>query len=240
MNAFTYLLSGQNIPFLVALGCSLVLALVQIVSGFGDHDADVDADADIDADVDADVDIDTDVDADADVDVDVDADAEHDLHAGGGGGLLGALGIGKVPLMLVLIGLLGSFGAVGLLVNSMLSFGGSYPAWGFPLVLVGSFVLALPLTRALSNLFAQIAPRSSTAVSLAQLVGRVGTVVSATVSATYGRVAVRDSHGSIHTVYAIVETSDPLPERSEVALIRYDEAQRRFIVVPLGEWRRRA
>ncbi|GAB4179898.1 MAG: hypothetical protein Fur005_42330 [Roseiflexaceae bacterium] len=184
----------------------MILALIQIVAGFGDTDTD------------------TDIDADTDADIDADADAE------GGFDPLGALGIGKVPLMLVLIGFLGSFGALGLVLNALVGFLGAYPVWGFWLVLVISIIAALPLTGSISKLFARFASRSSTAISLDQLVGRVGHVVSSNVSSTYGRVAVRDIHGSLHTVFAVIEAGQPIPEQSEVALIRYDEQQRRFVV----------
>jgi membrane protein implicated in regulation of membrane protease activity len=242
------LLAGQNIPFLVALGCCVALALIQIVAGFGDHDSQVDTDADADADLDLDADsgVDLDHDLDLDADADADADLDHDIEAGhhpevagAGTGILSALGIGRIPLMLVLMGFLGSFGAVGLIINSLLVAGGSYPSWGLVATLLASLVLAVPLTGTLSGALARVAPRSTTAVSFEQLVGRVGTVASGHVSSTYGRVAVRDSHGTLHTVYAVVEEGEPLPERSEVALLRYDQSQRRFIVAALGSVRRR-
>jgi membrane protein implicated in regulation of membrane protease activity len=239
------LLASQNIPFLVALGCCLVLALMQIVAGFGDHDADADADGAPDHDVDIDHDIDSDIDHDIDHDVDHDTahpDAHPQLevgHAGGAGGALSALGIGRVPLMLVMMSFLGSFGAVGLIANSLVSLGGSYPAWGLLVVLVASVLVALPLTGGLSRTFGRFASRSTTAVTFEQLVGRVGTVVTPSVSATYGRVTVRDAHGSLHTVYAVVEAGEALPERSEVALVRYDPAERHFVVVPLNGIQRR-
>lgn len=228
MDTFAFLLAGQNIPFLVALICCLVLAALQIFAGVGDQDGDADTDTAIDADANAD--------AEVDADADVDADMEHEAaHAPGG---LSALGIGKVPLMLVLMSYLGGFGAIGLLANSLLSLGGGYPSWGLPVTLIAAALAALPLTGALSRIFARVTPRSSTAITLDQLVGRVGIVSSPTVSESYGRVAVRDPHGTIHTVYAIVEQGPPLAERSEVALIRYDAGQRRFVVRALDHPRR--
>lgn len=242
-----FLLAGYNIPFLVALGCCIVLALFQIVSGFGDQQTDAEADLDIDADADLDVEADTDLDVEAESDADLDIDADSDTEAGGtgnadghaGAGALNALGFGRIPLMLVLMALLGSFGSVGLLANSLLTSGGTYPGWAFAAVLVLSAILALPLTGMLSGVFARLAPRTTTAVKFEQLVGRVGSVVSPVVSTTYGRVTVRDPSGSIQTVYAVIESGEPLPERSEVALVRYDENQRRFVVTSLGAIRRR-
>jgi membrane protein implicated in regulation of membrane protease activity len=141
--------------------------------------------------------------------------------------------------MIILMAFLGSFGAVGLLSNAIISdLAGSYPQIAIAPVLLGSLVLGFFITNRVSGLIARLAPATSTAINLEQLVGRVGTVVSHTVSESYGRVQVRDQHGSLHTVYAIIREGEPVPDQSEVALIGYDAAQRRFIVRPMH--RRRA
>lgn len=213
MSAFAFLFDWYNLPFTIALGCSLLLAILQLASGFGEGEGDADADADVDADADADVGADADADADA------------------GGGILDALGVGRIPLMIVLLALLGSLGAVGLLANSLIGAAlGGYPGLAFPVVLVGGGLLALLITRLISAGLARLAPRSSVAVGNADLVGRAGVVVSPSVSATYGRVVVRDKHGTSHTVFAVIERGEPIPEQHEVALVSYDEAQRRFVV----------
>lgn len=219
MSAFSFLVAWYNIPFLVALGCCLIFAALQVFAG-GDNDSDADVDADVD------------IDADVDVDVDV---AGPD-HAGSGvvGAALSALGVGRVPLLLVLTAFLGLFGALGLFANSLISnVAGGYPEVAFAPMLLGGILLALFLTGRLSNLLARLAPNSSTAISAEQLVGRSGVVVSPVVSATYGRVSVRDSFGTLHTVFAVAAGDEPLPEQSEVALLSYDSARRHFVVRPL-------
>lgn len=225
MGPFGFLFAWYNLPFSAALGCALLLALLQLAGGFGHSDADADVD------VDADIAVGTDIDADVDVDSDIDlgTHAEGGPHLGDGP--LAFLGVGRVPLMILLMALLGSLGAIGLLLNSVLAaLAPSMPAAFFPLALLASLILALPATRAISAGLARLAPRSSTAVSFAQLVGRSGVVVSPSVSRSYGRVAVRDSFGSVHTVFAVIERGEPIPERGEVALLAYDEGQRRFVV----------
>jgi len=214
MNIFAFLLAGHNIPFLVSLGCAVALAVLQIASGFGDHDADADIDAD----------------ADADVDADTDADADAEGHSGLTEGALALLGVGRLPLMLVLMAFLLSFGALGLLLNALIDSLGWNAGSLLLVVLALSAVAAVPLTGRISRVLARVASRSTTAISHRQLVGRVGTVVSHSVSETYGRVAVRDAHGTVHTVFAVIQAGEPLPERTEVALLDYDEAQRRFLV----------
>lgn len=231
MGLFAFLLEPQNIPFLLALASTLVLALLQIFSGGGDGDAD--ADADIDADMDVNADIDADVDVDADIDAEADADTDAASISGGGffGSLLAALGVGRVPLLIILMVFMGSFGASGLLVNTLLADNlNGYPELAIFPVFVISFLFAFFITNRIGGVFARIVTRGTAAISAEQLVGRVGKVVSHTVSTTYGRVEVRDKHGSLHTVYAIIREGEPLPDQSEVALVAYDAAQRHFIV----------
>jgi hypothetical protein len=100
-------------------------------------------------------------------------------------------------------------------------------------------LIGLLLTGRISRLLAHMAPASSTAVGFEQLVGRVGIVVSPSVSPTYGRVQVKDGFGTLHTVFAVIEDGEPLPERSEVALLAYDALRRYFVVGPLDQLRRR-
>lgn len=223
MNAFHFLLDWYNLPFLAALSCGLLLALLQIFSGFGDSDSDTDIGADTDTDV--------------DVDIDADADADIDVDAGGVGetlgGVLAGIGVGRIPVTMILMVFLGTLGAVGLLGNTLLAgMLNGYPNIALLPMLLGGVVLALFLTGQISGLLARVTQRSSVAIGFEQLVGRTGIVVSPNVSRTYGRVAVRDSYGSLHTVYAVITEGEPLPDQTEVVLLTYDAVQRRFIVKP--------
>lgn len=215
-----------NFPFLVALACSVLFALLQIIGGIGDHDADVDVHADAHVDVHADVhaDVHTDVEhPDAHGDVDADGDVF--------GAILSVLGVGRVPLMLVLMAFLSTFGISGLIANLFIvDATTSYPGWAFVVVLLVSLMLGVVLGGRISRLFGRLAPDSSTAITLEQLVGRVGIVVSPSVSPTYGRVQVRDVYGSLHTVYAVTASDTRIPEHNEVALLDYDAARRCFVV----------
>jgi membrane protein implicated in regulation of membrane protease activity len=214
MNTFSALLNWYNLPFLSALCGCVGLALLQLLGGFGEQDADADADVDME------------VDLNADMDADV-AGAE----GGSAQGPLAAVGVGRIPLSLVLLAFLLSFGAVGLIGNTLVSSSfGTYPTWAFIPMLIITTILGLLLTGRISGMIAAIAPNTSTAIGFEQLVGRTGIVVSHSLSQTYGRVQVRDSHGSLHTVYAVLAEGEPLPDQTEVALVAYDAAQRRFIV----------
>ena len=202
-----WLFAWYNFPFLIALGLGLVFALLQIVGGFGDSDSDAD------------------MDADADGDVDADGDADGDFF----GNVLDGLGVGKVPLMFILVSFLCMFGLVGLLLNTIVAQNFTYASIAFLIVLILSFMLAFVITGRTSRLFAKLAPDTSTAVGFEQLVGRVGRVSSNSLSTTYGRVEVRDQFGSLQTVYAVVQGGDSLPEHTEVALLEYDQTRRCYI-----------
>src|SRR5690348_1949992 len=116
-----WLVNWWNLIFVLPFGLALLYLGLYTVSGvtFGesdldaDHDfdagADVDADVDADADADVDHDIDSDVDADADSDADADADhdadtdAEHETQFSPALAVMSWLGVGKVPLSIVLM-----------------------------------------------------------------------------------------------------------------------------------------
>ena len=220
MSFLSSLFAWYNLLFVVALGCSFLFALLQIVGGSGDGDADADIDAG------------GDIDMDVDVDIDVEANASAaSINQGGASSPLALLGIGRVPLMLLLTAFTGSLGGAGLILNTALTNAdGNYPSLAFIPVLIVSLIIATVLLYPFSRFFGRLAPDISTAVRYEQLVGRAGVVVSHTVSTTYGRVAVRDKFGSLHTVFAVIKDGEALPDQSEVALVGYDQEQRHFTV----------
>ena len=137
--------------------------------------------------------------------------------------------------MLVLIVLLGSLGAIGLIANTVLinSLGLS-PIIALTISLLGGLALAVLITGRASRILGKVVGNVSTAVSFEQLVGRAGVVASPSVSPSYGKITVRDAYGSLHTVFGVTR-GEQLPERSEVALLSYDTARRVFIVRELRE-----
>ena len=120
---WTPIFAWYNLPFTIMLMLCGLFAMLQLI-GLGD-DSDSDLDADFDADIDADLDLDFDADADfdADFDTDLDADADLDVDADGLPDLLSVLaflGVGKAPLMVVLVVLLGSMAVIGWTLNTVL------------------------------------------------------------------------------------------------------------------------
>ena len=229
-----------NLPFtLMLLFCGVLTALQLVgLGGDGDADADVDADFDLDADVDLDADFDADMDVDADADIDADADA--DIDGGDAPDLLSVLaflGVGKAPLLVVLIILLGSIGILGWTVNSVVTaVFPAYPAWAFlitlPVALVGGGLVSSRLSRLIGRALPSI---SSTATAAAGLIGRRGAVISPHVDGAYGLVRVRDQGGTLINVFAVTAENDPIGRQTEVVLVEYDAQNKRYTVVPIRQ-----
>lgn len=152
----------------------------------------------------------------------VDLDADADLDADMGGDLLSWLGVGQVPLLMLLVVFLGVFGSLGLLgqqaaldwASRLLSGWIAVPAAG---------VLALPLTGLAARGLARVLPQDhSTAIPLEELVGRSAQIVIG--RATPGmpaRARVDDRHGQPH--YVMVEPDNPdqsFEEGEQVLLVR--------------------
>lgn len=211
-----------------------------------DHDLDVDHDLAIDHDVSVDHDLAVEHDADLghDLDHDVDHDMDHDVghevaHDAGGApawaGALRFLGVGQAPLTMVLLVLLGGFGILGWIANaSVLGIMPKYPAWVLAVVLLLDLFVAAWFTSRVAVFIGRAVPAfSSTATSVKRLVSRRGHVVSPQVDEKYGQVKVRDTGGTLITVFAVVDPGKPLiPRDTEVVLVEYDEARKVFIAVP--------
>jgi membrane protein implicated in regulation of membrane protease activity len=153
--------------------------------------------------------------------LDLDADA-------GAGDLLAWLGIGRVPLLMVLVVFLAAFGLAGLAIQQIV---GPLPLW---MAVPGAIAAALPLTGLGSRGLARIMPQDeTTAVSLDTLVGKRGTITIGTARrGSPAQARVRDVHGQTH--YVMVEPHDEahaIAEGETVLLARRDG----HIFIALGE-----
>ena len=150
------------------------------------------------------------------------ASAAHvDVHADvdGGGDLLGWLGIGRVPLLMLLVVFLAFFGLIGL---ALQQFAGPLSLW---IAAPAAAAAALPLTGLGARGLARIVPGDeTTAVSLDSLVGRRGTITIGTARrGSPAQARVKDVHGQVH--YVMVEPHEeehPISEGQEVLLARRD------------------
>ena len=138
------------------------------------------------------------------------------------GGMLSWLGVGRVPLLVLIVAYLAAFGMLGL--------GGQQLALAltghlFPALVAvpGAAVAALPAAGLLGRALGRIMPQDeTTAIDVAHLTGRSGTiVVGRAVAGSPARARVLDRHGQAHHV--AVEPNDPeeaLEEGQEVLLVR--------------------
>ena len=168
------LTAPQNLPFAIALGLVALLAALQVVAlllggpiGIGG------------ADVDADVGLDLDVDLDMDADMDVDGG---DVGTGPGAlaGALDWLGVGKMPLSILLTLWAASFGLAGLTIQEIAQ---SLTGARLPMLLPSLLALGLsiPLLKISGMALRPILPRDETeAVSTQSLLGSEGEIVVGT------------------------------------------------------------
>lgn len=153
-------------------------------------------------------------------------DMDADLHADADFDLLSWLGVGRLPLLMLIVVYLAIFGAGGLILQQALldSTGGPLDAWiAVPAVGIAS----LPLTSLAARGLARILPRDyTTAVPLEVLIGTTAQVITG--RATLGspaRARAEDHHGQAH--YVMVE-----PDRSGQV---FEEGERVLLVRREGE-----
>ncbi len=245
---WTFSIAWYNLPFTIMLVVGVVFAGLQLLglSQEQDADADVDADADLDVDADADVDVDADVDTDLelqhdfehdldhDLDHDIDHDLEHDVSHDSISGFswLAFIGIGKAPLMVVILIVLMTTGLLGWFLNGLaVGVLGFFPALLLLVTLMVSIVVGSLITSRVTRFIGRTLPPVSTTATRAQaLVGRPGTVISPFVDPRYGMVHLRDDGGTLISVFAVTEDEQPIARGEPVILLSYDAAQRRYLV----------
>jgi hypothetical protein len=224
-----------NLNFLAPLAVAMVYLAAIVLTGVGVSDGDIDADADADADTDADADADVDADADADADTDTDTDADgHDADADSGHGSAAAmaltwLGVGRVPVSLLAVVLLLTWGAAGLITNLALR---PRVDWDVARISLSvAAILSVLVTRSVVMLIGRYMPLNETSARpLGQLVGRVGQAIYA-IDERFGMAGVRDAQGDLHQVACRVgDGVPPIDKGSRVKLVAYSAGRRMFFV----------
>jgi membrane protein implicated in regulation of membrane protease activity len=252
-----WLVNWWNLIFLLPFGLALLYLGLYTVSGvtFGesdldaDHDfdagADVDVDADADAgadvdhgidhDVDADADADADADHDADTDHDTDSDSENEAQASPVLAIVSWLGVGKVPLSIVLMVFLLTWGAAGLLCNLLLvSRGAMAAAISLPMALMA----AVLVTHWVSWFIGRYLPLyETTAKRRHALLGATGEAILP-IDQRFGMASVRDETGDLYQVPCRAD-DPPIPKGSTVKLVSYNAKQGIFYVTQIEPARAR-
>lgn len=147
-------------------------------------------------------------------------------------GLLDWLGIGRVPLLVILVAFLAGFGIIGLAGQQVAQAvtGALLPAW---IAVPGAALVALPITAGLGRVLARLMPHDeTTAFDVDDLVGRRGVITIGRAAAhSPARTRVVDPHGQPHHV--LVEPNDPavtFEEGDTVLLVRREGASFRAIL----------
>jgi hypothetical protein len=243
-----WLFAWYNLIFIVPFLLAMLYVGVYSMSGltFGDPDADADGDVDTDAHVEVDghvealhLDADADADADAHVDPDahVDADADHDHEAVAGPGsilaaVLSFLGVGRVPLSILLMVLLLTWGMIGFILNYLL-----WDRLASPALLVAVSISAAAIgsslcTRLVSSAITRWLPLDAASVPRRHdLLGAVGEVILP-IDGSFGMASVRDERKTLLQVPCRRHSGDGVLEKGDkVRFVAYNGKQRMYYVV---------
>ncbi|MGB0383386.1 MAG: hypothetical protein ACPGWR_01060 [Ardenticatenaceae bacterium] len=234
---WSFIWTWYNLPFTLSIIFSLFLSALQFTGLLGDV---VDFDGDVDVDFDADVDVDADLDLDGDMDADAVPELVEGVGGSGGGlrALFDLLGIGRVPLMLLLLLFSATFGLLGwVLSNLWLTTVGSEQWFFFVGLWIVTFVISAVISGRLGGVIAKLVPSiSTTAKSNEQLVGKVAKVISPRVNERYGQVRVYDAAGTSLTLFAVIpKNNTPIPRDTEVVLADFDPERKVYTVVKLRD-----
>lgn len=211
---FEFLLANQNLPFAISIALMLIIGAfegVGMLLGFGIGDL-------LDSLV-------------PDFEVDSDFEPGELGSESALSRLLGWLKFGKVPVLMLLVVFLFSFGAAGYTENFVASgmLGFMLPS----LVTVPAAVaIALPLTRAGAGLLEAVMPKDeSSAVTLESLIGRTAVITLGTASPEMSAEAkVQDAFGTVHYVRVRPEAGHgPFTANDTLLLVRKEGIE--FIVI---------
>lgn len=197
------LFSDHALPFTISLALFLLIALVETVCLFFG------------------VEISGWLGFDSDLDVDFDAATGIDFaHEGIFTHIYSWLRIRQVPLLILLIVFLASFGLIGIAVQYA-----ALSLWGDMLHIVPAsiiaFLLSLPVVRTLAGILNRVMPKDETAaVSLDSLIGRTATIPLGVAKSGYpAQAKVVDQFGNTHYIMLEPDNADESIQSGENALL---------------------
>ncbi|MEQ1953086.1 OB-fold-containig protein [Mesorhizobium yinganensis] len=148
------------------------------------------------------------------------------------GELFDWLNLGRVPVSIIGMLLLVTFGAVGILLSDTLPL---VPNWAYAFAAAPA---AVGVTKLVGNGLARLIPQDeSYAVNLGDLVGRRGVVTLGPLDDGHpGNVRVRDGHGELHTIRARPADQGTIIDKgAEVVVVSGGDGPGRvFLVMPFG------
>lgn len=211
------LLEWQNLIFVLPMAAAMLYILLMALGiSLGEH-----------GDLDVGHDVDLDVDHDVHVEVGDHGDGGHGGHGGHGsllGSALGLLGVGKVPLSILLLSLCFVWGATGLVLNQFLG------VEAMPRTLAFAALAAVVGARLVAEGLGALLPREETYhTPKAELVGQVGEVLYE-VTKTSGTVRLSDPSGNLLDLDCRAQTDERFKPGAKVQLLEYDPATDTFFV----------
>lgn len=197
-----------NLPYWIVLGMGILLFLIVILGGAANEEIDLDLESDID----------------------VDAGADFSSVQ-----LLGWLGFGNVPLLLLLATDLSLVGLLGWMFNVIVGeLTGSLPSKGLSAVIlcISAVVLGLCLGAMISRPLGQMFSAFGEDTRADRLVGRLGTVTSAYIpKEKIGQVDVLDADSNRVTISATLpQWATVIPQRGEEVLV-IERSPQAYLVV---------
>ncbi|QKT02501.1 YqiJ family protein [Ectothiorhodospiraceae bacterium 2226] len=200
-----FLLAPQNVPFAVALGLMLLIALfegVGLLAGMSLTDA-------LDS-------------ALPDLEGQLDLDSGEIVPTSALSRILSWLRVGRVPVLMLIVVFLTAFGSIGYVLQyfAVATLGAYLPAL---LVVLPAFAGALPAVRVSALGLEAVLPRDETsAVSATSFVGRMVTITLGNASHDLPAEArLTDQYGTAHYVRVVPERDHaPLPQGARALLVR--------------------
>jgi membrane protein implicated in regulation of membrane protease activity len=209
----------QNVIFYIPIAVGIILVFG---SAFGGHDGDADGDHDADADNDGDI-------RGAGH---IDDPSEHHVDSAENGLLhkaLSLLGVGRVPLTVVMMMSSLLFGGIGIVMNTILSAVIGVPWIYGPISIVVAFLGMATLTGKAAKLLNRFMPTTETyRVSKHDLAGQTGVLLLPS-DTSDGLAQVKDHEGNIHNVQCRT-LKGPMPKGGEILVIEYDEETNKYVV----------
>lgn len=227
-----FLLAWHNLIFFLPILVGLVAASA-LALGFGGEAGEGDADGVDTGDVEIDTSIDMDADSAEHMELsDGSSDHESDGHIDHNAfqQALSLLGVGKVPLSIVIMLMGLSFGITGIILNALSgTLTRGYTVTSALISMIAAFVTMIVITGGTARAVAKIIPSFETRVaSRTDLIGRSATLVLPANTQT-GFAHVRDEFGRLHEVRCRT-TGGEISEGSEVFIFDYDTDESMYLV----------
>lgn len=219
------LMQWWNLPFVLPFAAGVVYLILMALGGDLLGGVEADADADVDADLGVDHDFDHGIEHSVGHEGEIDHEPSLALKA------LSFLGLGKVPISLLMMSFCFVWGISGWISNQFLESILRIPEIYFWFSLSIAGLSSIVLTRYLARGLAKIMPATeSYVISMKDLVGKRAET-RYPVTSNSGSATLYDIYNNLQEVSCRVETGEErIPANTQVILVHYDEQEKVFLV----------